>query len=991
MLKIDIQRLYPNQQRALAAVNKFLRKKTVKFAGLVQMPTGTGKSGVIAMACTLFPKYHSVLVLTPSDVLCDQIKSNVRTSFWEDDLKIANPRPKEYVRFTPSSLKLLPMTTETVYISTIQSLQELHSEHRSNFNRLKELIDLVIFDEGHREPARKWAEAVRALQKRTIIFTATPYRNDLRLFNVDTEGKEDWYVYSYQDAVDQKLVRKVEFKGINTRQPPRAFAKELYDLYKREFADSRYGGRVIIRCDTSNQIRAIVHQLNSLERGCAVGIHSTFPPKAAFLRNSVPEFKKEKHEELFYAHEDMLIEGVDDPRFSILVNYCVYGNARQLIQQIGRIVRNSSHRKNAQNALVLGSRTELLERWWENYKQAELTDDWEYYLGQFRRRFDPEDTEFHKHVLLPRSVRVYELGSTGFMEDYFREITHEMDEGDDSIRMYQRHFIDERRGCLWAYEHTVSSHLLDDAYHPENKLGLTFIQGIGNYLFFFNSEGSTYEFMKDLTPVDPRTLQKLFAESSRFTQMSLRNFDVSRHAIRYRAARGYSLGDSLGSLMDHVHYCSGISAPTDTTRKRYVGFSRGSVVEGERARFEEYCLWIKDVAESLSSDAHSSKIFRRFAVAANPPADVKPSSILIDIDEFPEELFDSEQMQLAGSIADTIPELFYRIGDDSVFMLPVGKTRYRVTMQYLYKSRRFKLNVRKEDHNKHLVRVRDKFESLFTYMNRGQMFRLTFRDSTKVFAHGHYYELFRKIGGLRDPESFPLNGVFHTLECLDSVPAERGEKGSAIRSGTWQPDSVFGLIDSDRMFRELRNRCDVEADFDCLLCGDMQKEIFDFLAVSEDRKRVVAIHAKSEEAVLSASFFQTVVGQAIKSLDYLNPHSRLKPPNLNSYDGPWRSDGLEVSRRVRWTRKSASTIWENVQKILQDPDKSIEVWIVIGRGFSYENFKSEQRAENPVPELIQIIYLLQSAYDTVAQMNIRLRVMCAKSYRSPGQLAAAAD
>ena len=158
-------------------------------------------------------------------------------------------------------------------------------------------------------------------------------------------------------------------------------------------------------------------------------------------------------------------------------------------------------------------------------------------------------------------------------------------------------------------------------------------------------------------------------------------------------------------------------------------------------------------------------------------------------------------------------------------------------------------------------------------------------------------------------------------------------------------------------------------------------EIFDFLAVSERGKRVVVIHAKSEESMLSASFFQTIVGQAVKSLDYLNPHSNLKPPDLNTYDGPWRSAGLEVSRRVRWTRKTASTIWDNVQEILQDPDKTIEVWIVIGRGFSYEAFKHQQRSNDPVPELIQIIYLLQSAYDTVAQMNARLRVLCASNLK----------
>jgi superfamily II DNA or RNA helicase len=65
MLKVDLRRLYPNQRAALSAVKKLLGKEKARFAALVQMPTGTGKSGVITMACTLFPKYESVLVLTP--------------------------------------------------------------------------------------------------------------------------------------------------------------------------------------------------------------------------------------------------------------------------------------------------------------------------------------------------------------------------------------------------------------------------------------------------------------------------------------------------------------------------------------------------------------------------------------------------------------------------------------------------------------------------------------------------------------------------------------------------------------------------------------------------------------------------------------------------------------------------------------------------------------------------------------------------------------
>jgi superfamily II DNA or RNA helicase len=46
------------------------------------------------------------------------------------------------------------------------------------FQDLIRSVDLVIVDEGHHEPAFSWAQAVRTLKKPTVVFSATPYRND---------------------------------------------------------------------------------------------------------------------------------------------------------------------------------------------------------------------------------------------------------------------------------------------------------------------------------------------------------------------------------------------------------------------------------------------------------------------------------------------------------------------------------------------------------------------------------------------------------------------------------------------------------------------------------------------------------------------------------------------------------------------------------------------------------------------------------------------
>ena len=43
---------------------------------------------------------------------------------------------------------------------------------------LKDNVNLLFFDEGHREPAKYWRTVIRQFDCKKVLFTATPYRND---------------------------------------------------------------------------------------------------------------------------------------------------------------------------------------------------------------------------------------------------------------------------------------------------------------------------------------------------------------------------------------------------------------------------------------------------------------------------------------------------------------------------------------------------------------------------------------------------------------------------------------------------------------------------------------------------------------------------------------------------------------------------------------------------------------------------------------------
>lgn len=238
-------------------------------AALIKMPTGTGKTAVIAALACGSPLASKTLILTPRAALVRQMKFDLSYRFWKkQDAIYYNCTLHEDVASNKIDAKkqdircgaLAPVRTlsadqyEQIYaeralprqilVSTFNalhlnlgltppahrsmfgrdarevaySIRHLDDDEEENidsgaikdnlqaFRKLLRTVNLVIVDEGHYEPAYSWAQAVRAIGAPTIIFTATPYRNDYKYFQVDGN-----YVFNlpWQEAVDNKLIREV--------------------------------------------------------------------------------------------------------------------------------------------------------------------------------------------------------------------------------------------------------------------------------------------------------------------------------------------------------------------------------------------------------------------------------------------------------------------------------------------------------------------------------------------------------------------------------------------------------------------------------------------------------------------------------------------------------------------------------------------------------------------------------------------------------------
>ncbi|HHV13071.1 MAG TPA: DEAD/DEAH box helicase family protein [Clostridiales bacterium] len=164
------------QRDAVNKIESYLRTEEMGQI-LIKMPTGTGKTGVIATASEINDN-DSILIITPNSTLPGQISKEICTEFWEKIDYLYVGLKKIIMLSNVIDTKSIDFTYSCIIITTIQQLCAIYNERQEEFSELTSHIRLVIFDEGHREYADVWKTVVDNFNCKKILFTATPYRND---------------------------------------------------------------------------------------------------------------------------------------------------------------------------------------------------------------------------------------------------------------------------------------------------------------------------------------------------------------------------------------------------------------------------------------------------------------------------------------------------------------------------------------------------------------------------------------------------------------------------------------------------------------------------------------------------------------------------------------------------------------------------------------------------------------------------------------------
>lgn len=304
-------------------------------AGIVVMPTGTGKTEVM-VATMLGAQCRSVLVVVPSDALRSQTAQKFETL---GVLRTIGVVPSQFMFPIVGTLRCVPKDDKelklfdccNVVVATMSALSGASGEI---LDKIASRCTHLFIDEAHHTPAETWNDLRERFAERAILqFTATPFRRDGRRM----EGQVI-YNYPLAKAQTEGYFRPIHFE-------------EVWD-WDRTTADNSIAaaGLKRLRADlAANLDHMLMARADSIARAQALfdSIYSKHPDlNPIVIHNKTPNrrqvlaaIKQRQHRVIVCV--DMLGEGFDLPQLKIAALHDAHRSLGVTLQFAGRFTRTS--------------------------------------------------------------------------------------------------------------------------------------------------------------------------------------------------------------------------------------------------------------------------------------------------------------------------------------------------------------------------------------------------------------------------------------------------------------------------------------------------------------------------------------------------------------------------------------------------------------------------------------------------------------------------
>jgi hypothetical protein len=676
------------------------------------------------------------------------------------------------------------------------------------------------------------------------------------------------------------------------------------------------------------------------------------------------------------------MEGIDDPSFVAVAIFDLMGNARQLIQQIGRATRYSNgDGRIKQTGWVIASsaNAQRIPTSWARYAAYEtyaadnvafivsnevtLPDrllshmaEYQYINGEFRSRFEFEAPLAAADVQLPQSAAVLRVTEPLADISALGSAVEEAILDQDRFKITPIECMPTNTMGFSYYAWRNSPHLID-RFFSEWKLGIFIAVRQDEFVFMHDTGGLVVDMAKlGLKRANRTSLEKAFPEpqegtTTRLSRLSFSSLEMSQQAIRSVAVRTRSFEEVFTDLLDPSLVAATAFGFVNGTA-RYVGFVRSRIRDAaERyVPVPRYLDWTAQVAAELRDEERTrSGVFRRYAqvVEGLTKAEAIPVSILRD---FSKDGFADTQDDDAASAQgvsntevdydDLCADVDQRTGE---FTIKIGGSDISCSIEYREDTAKYRLNSEALNHRlpPKITNDRRQPQTLVQRLNQDQSFRIIVQKNDVVYSEGRFYEPRPRWTG--EDGTKPILDYIFASGCLEHVISEKGERLYARNRNEWYRTSIFGLVSAvgERQLDAAGIAADALthaiADYPIWLCDDDNREITDFIGLDEDAKKIVFAHAKMGKqdkggTGFSVTSLQDVGRQALASLAFISRGESSPVWTAERWQSDVQANTVLLTGRNRIFKNSprltAEELNERLIRACRNPSFNREMWIV---------------------------------------------------------------
>lgn len=303
---------------------------------IIVLPTGTGKTETM-LSCTIAAKPTCLLVIVPTDALRDQLSKKFATLGVLPEFGIVGETCENPIvgivrrGFTTEEQVESFFSQINVAVATMSVLQKASP---AIWFEIAQRVSHLFLDEAHHTAAKTWKSFKDLFaDKRVLLFTATPFRNDGKRL----DGKII-YNFPLKKAQEQEYFKPILFKPVNEYDRKIAdekIAELAVSTLQRDLEDG-FDHILMVRVNQIFRAEDIVVHYEKYPQYNPIIVHSRIKPKKQ-LKQIVSDIIKKKHRIIICV--DMLGEGFDLPELKIAAFHDTKKSLAITLQVAGRFTR----------------------------------------------------------------------------------------------------------------------------------------------------------------------------------------------------------------------------------------------------------------------------------------------------------------------------------------------------------------------------------------------------------------------------------------------------------------------------------------------------------------------------------------------------------------------------------------------------------------------------------------------------------------------------